>query len=461
MNNNSSPIPPNHPFLSRTPPFPFPDGSTSQFIRPSQFGRAPRPLCPRPVFGSTDIRERKKVAPQVPNPPRRANSHQPSTLGPAFVHAQALPHSSPSLSSNSQSPTKISSPQQASLKDLSMSTLQSKSHVSKYTPSTIRDDKPTAATPDPSISPHKALIASGRQSPSTSGSLRSGKSSLHPQESHKHHPQVDGLHHGAPALQHSSPNFQRPKLKQDEEEIVSEALAFLEEYKKKKSAEKVQKSDHNVEIADNTPQDADKDTESKETVDENCSGQDKSGVKGELVKHFEKLGSSETVAFKENSKCSEEGESRQSKVDDQPFPTPPAVNCKRSSFSVDKRKSVMDASIQELSTLLANYQVGSPAVSQSSRGDQDLMLVDLTDYAEVSNVAHCLKQSELVSGLPGWFSNLGSHSSDEEERADGAELLHSKEMSMSKDAPIIAEDEILKQGFILSEPHSLSVSTTY
>ena len=117
MNNNSSPIPPNHPFLSsRPPPFPtlFPDGSTSQFTRPTQFGRAalraPRPLCPRPVFGSTDIRERKKVAPQVPNPSRRANSHQPSTLGPAFVHAQALPHSSPSLSSNSQSPTKISSP---------------------------------------------------------------------------------------------------------------------------------------------------------------------------------------------------------------------------------------------------------------------------------------------------------------------------------------------------------------
>ena len=213
MSNNSSPrVPPNHPFLIRTPPpvfckdfqapvpsppTPCADGPTSQSASAPnpQFGRAP-------IFGSTDIRERKKI-PSTPLPTvnTRSNPHQPRPAGAAYIHTKALVCSSPSRASHN--PTELI--------ELSSVTPSGKSSIQqldliKY-PSQeagINSSSQDASTP----------TFQNTQSPPT-----------------------------VPHFQQSHPTSWSPgsdagiKMKQEEEAIVSEALAFLQEHMRKKAAE--------------------------------------------------------------------------------------------------------------------------------------------------------------------------------------------------------------------------------
>jgi len=243
-------------------------------------------------------------------------------------------------------------------------------------------------------------------------------------------------------------------MKQEEEEaIVSEALAFLQEHMRKKAAET-----------------------------DPASGFDT--LKGDVKKH--------------HGKEDERGDKSPNP------PNIPSTTSERASFSEEKKSSVMDASIQELSTLLLECH-GGPAKGVEG-GENDPILVDLTDSADVLSllkppsqleaipkhfpyamhldveVLHSVKeevvprvkdvpfiaedpslQSELIpKHPPRWFSNSTcSDSSDEEgEIQEAKEAEQKKKGSVVENgshATFIAQDELLVQGFILSEPHSLEV----
>ena len=173
------------------------------------------------------------------------------------------------------------------------------------------------------------------------------------------------------------------------------------------------------------------------------------------------------------------------------------------SFSEDKKNSVMDASIQELSTLLQKCQDG-PAKGVEG-GENDPILVDLTDSAadalgllktpsqldafskhkampldvllsvkevevtrarDVSFYAEdpSLRSELIPKNPPQWFSNpTCSDLSDEEveiQEVEGSEQKKKGGIAENgSHATFIAQDEVLVQGFILSEPHSLAVSS--
>ena len=431
MSNNSSPrVPPNHPFLIRTPPPAFckdfqarapsyPNGPTSQFastLRP-QFGRLPAPVEKAPVFGSTDIRERKKIAPlaSTPVPPllppanTRSKPHQPSQLGPADIHSKALVGSSPSPSShNPTQPRKLPSV-----------TPSGKSSTQQL--DLIKYPSQCASTPNLQNIQSPPLVSHFQQS--------------HPSWS--------------PGSDAST------RMEQDEEAIVSEALAFLQEHMRKKAAETV------------------------------------SGfgtLKEEVKKHHGK-----------------EDESKEKSPNSSNIPS---ATSERASVPEDKKNSVMDASIQELSTLLLVECQDGPAKGVEGGGN-DPILVDLTDSADVLgllktpsqlegipkhfpyampldvDVLHSVKEEEVAmvkdvsvfaedpslrSDLipkdpPRWFSNSTcSDSSDEEaEVQDVEEAERKKKGGIAENeshAPFIAQDELLMQGFIISEPHSLTVSSS-
>jgi len=511
MSNNSSPrVPPNHPFLIQTPPalcgnFQARASSSSHLTRPTsqltrtprfegppQFGRAPRPQCP--IFGSTDIRERKKppIATPVPSqlpsvctPPRRNSPHQPSSLGPAYIKPETLFCSSPPLSS--QSPKFL--PLQAS--DIPV-TPGSKS--SFQPPEVVKPD--TVEHP-----PQEAAIA--EHPPHEAGAYSSSQCAT------------------APIFQSASPpsvpSFQQPhsswsdaesrmKKKEEEEQIVSEALAFLQEHKRKKAAQ--QKSAHG------------ESTETKNTTeDANWAGQMTPLLL--RARNFEGLQSIES-----DPACSEENDWK-GKASNPPSFLP---NCNGTSatsgrdlLSEDKKSSVMDASIQELSTLLLDCQYGLTKGVQGAVDAQDCVLVDLTESADVTDrvgllnpplqseiipkffpysmpldveVLHLVKEEEMPreknvteapilqsesipTQPPQWFSNTTcSDLSDEEEMLacvapQNTELYYVKEKETQEmtelqqkekadaaengpHAPFFAQDELLVQGFILSESHSLA-----
>ena len=115
---DSGKVPLNHPFLTRSPTSWHRSSDEGQARTCSTSGGSARTLlsessCPRPtLFGSTDIRERKKIpppdsttpprpiksAPPAPVQEKRHKTHQPSSLGPAFVHSGDLICSSPAQS---------------------------------------------------------------------------------------------------------------------------------------------------------------------------------------------------------------------------------------------------------------------------------------------------------------------------------------------------------------------------
>ena len=164
----------------------------------------------------------------------------------------------------------------------------------------------------------------------------------------------------------------------------------------------------------------------------------------------------------------------------------------------------MDASIQELSTLLLVECQDGPAKGVEGGGN-DPILVDLTDSADVLgllktpsqleaipkhfpyampldvDVLHSVKEEEVAmvkdvsvfaedpsmrSDLipkdpPRWFSNSTcSDSSDEEAEMQDVEEEKGGIAENESHAPFIAQDELLMQGFIISEPHSLTVSSS-
>ena len=214
-------------------------------------------------------------------------------------------------------------------------------------------------------------------------------------------------------------------MEQDEEAIVSEALAFLQEHMRKKAAE-------------------------------TASGFDTS--KEEVKKHHGK-----------------EDESKEKSPNSSNIPS---ATSERASVPEDKKNSVMDASIQELSTLLLVECQDGPAKGVEGGGN-DPILVDLTDSAPsvkeeevamVKDVSVFAEDPSLRSDLipkdpPRWFSNSTcSDSSDEEAEVQDVEEAERKKTGgiaeNESHAPFIAQDELLMQGFIISEPHSLTVSSS-
>ena len=427
MSNQSSPrVPPNHPFLIRTPPpafckdfqarapsLPTPrvNGPTSQSASTlhHQFGRLPAPVVKAPVFGSTDIRERKKIAaaPLLPPVNTGSNPHQLSPLGSADIHSKALFCSSPSPPSQSQNP--------------------------KFPPTKPRE--PPSETPSGKSSNQQKGVHSSSQCASTP-TIKNTQSLPHFQQSH-------------PSW--SPGSDAGTKMKQEEEAIVSEALAFLQEHMKKKAAE------------------TDPDT------------------------------------LEEEVKKKHHGKADEREVKSSNLPNIPSLTSERASFSEEKKNSVMDASIQELSTLLVDCPDG-PAKGVEG-GENNPILVDLTDSADVLGllkppsqsetipkhfpfampldleVLHSVKEEEMPrvkdvsfiaenpslrselmpKHLPRWFSNpTCSDSSDEEGEmveVEGAEQKRKAGIAENEPhAAFIAQDELLVQGFILSEPHSLAVS---
>ena len=111
---DSGKVPLNHPFLKRSPTSWHRSSDEVQARTCSTSGGSARTLlsessCPRPIlFGSTDIRERRKIAPPdsitiksaplAPGQEKRHKTHQPSSLGPAFAHSGDLLGSSPAQS---------------------------------------------------------------------------------------------------------------------------------------------------------------------------------------------------------------------------------------------------------------------------------------------------------------------------------------------------------------------------
>ena len=111
---DSGKVPLNHPFLTRSPTSWHRSSDEGQARTCSTSGGSARTLlsessCPRPIlFGSTDIRERRKIAPPdsitiksaplAPGQEKRHKTHQPSSLGPAFAHSGDLLGSSPAQS---------------------------------------------------------------------------------------------------------------------------------------------------------------------------------------------------------------------------------------------------------------------------------------------------------------------------------------------------------------------------
>ena len=111
---DSGKVPLNHPFLTRSPTSCHRSSDEGQARTCSTSGGSARSLlsessCPRPtLFGSTDIRERRKIAPPdsitiksvplAPGQEKRHKTHQPSSLGPAFAHSGDLLGSSPARS---------------------------------------------------------------------------------------------------------------------------------------------------------------------------------------------------------------------------------------------------------------------------------------------------------------------------------------------------------------------------
>ena len=187
--------------------------------------------CPRPtLFGSTDIRERRKIAPPdsitiksaplAPGQEKRHKTHQPSSLGPAFAHSGDLLCSSPAQSRPevpSRGPVQLRFPSQRKLIPFH--------HI--------------PATSDLTPAPRTAFPAQNIND--SSNVVRDDVTLDH---SPTNHANTKNLEQPFFAQTQGPENDVQQKAKQEEkEQIVSEALAFLQEHLKKKAAERKLKDD--------------------------------------------------------------------------------------------------------------------------------------------------------------------------------------------------------------------------
>ena len=243
-------------------------------------------------------------------------------------------------------------------------------------------------------------------------------------------------------LQTQSPdNDVQQKVKQQEkEEIVSEALAFLQEHLKKKAAAERKLNDDD--FLRSPSQGGGKVTSS------NCQ---------EVP-----VGLDQEELFPKNKtvvKASEESAD---------LPVTMVNEFSAQHTAEDEKKSVLDVSIQELSALLLNCPcpdrdalVGNDLIG-GHRQDENSLLVDLLGSDDKSSNPPF--QPELVTKhIPRLFSDLKEEmavaDSSEKTKEDEPELeeLEAKTGAKEVQGLHLVEDEVLVQGFILSEAHSLMV----
>ena len=217
---------------------------------------------------------------------------------------------------------------------------------------------------------------------------------------------------------------------------MSEALAFLQEHLKKKAAERKLKDD---DVLCNPSQGGGKATSS------NCQvslDEEESSLKNKTVVKASEDSADLSVAMANDSSAQHAAE--------------------------DGKKSVLDVSIQELSALLLNCPCPDrDALVENDligghRQDENSLLVDLLGSDDKSSNPPF--QPELVTkNIPRLLSDLKEEmavaDSSEKTKEDEPELEELEAKTGAKEAQGLhpVEDEVLVQGFILSEAHSLVV----
>ena len=424
---DSGKVPLNHPFLTRSPTSWHRSSDEGQARTCSISGGSARTLlsessCPRPtLFGSTDIRERRKIAPPdsitiksaplAPGQEKRHKTHQPSSLGPAFAHSGDLLGSSPAQSR----------PEVPSRGFPSQRKLIPFHHISA-----ISDLTPAS---------RKALPAQNIND--SSNVVRDDVTLDH---SPTNHANTKNLEQPFFAQTQGPENDVQQKAKQEEkEQIVSEALAFLQEHLKKKAAERKLKDD---DVLCNPSQGGGKVTSSNCQEVQVSLHQEESFLKNKTVVKAPEDSADLPVTMVNDSSAQHAAENR--------------------------KKSVLDVSIQELSALLLNYPcpdrdalVGNDLIG-GHRQDENSLLVDLLGSDDkTSNPSF---QPELVTkNIPRLLSDLKEEmavaDSSEKTKEDEPELEELEAKTGAKEAQGLhpVEDEVLVQGFILSEAHSLVV----
>ena len=213
---------------------------------------------------------------------------------------------------------------------------------------------------------------------------------------------------------------------------MSEALAFLQEHLKKKAAERKLKDD---DVLCNPSQGGGKVTSS------NCQvslDEEESFLKNKTVVKASEDSADMSVTMVNDSSAQHAAE--------------------------DGKKSVLDVSIQELSALLLNCPcpdrdalVGNDLIG-GHRQDENSLLVDLLGSDDKSSNPPF--QPELVTkNIPRLLSEMAVADSSEKTKEDEPELEELEAKTGAKEAQglHLVEDEVLVQGFILSEAHSLVV----
>ena len=425
---DSGKVPLNHPFLTRSPTSWHRSSDEGQARTCSTSGGSARSLlsessCPRPtLFGSTDIRERRKIAPPdsitiksaplAPGQEKRHKTHQPSSLGPAFVHSGDLLGSSPA-----RSRPEVPSRGLVQLRFPSQRKLIPFHHI--------------PATSDLSPAPRKALPA---QNINDSSNVVRGDVTL--DHSPSNHANTKNLEQPFFAQTQGPEHDVQQKAKQEEkEQIVSEALAFLQEHLKKKAAVRKLKDD---DVLCNPSQAGGKVTSS------NCQvslDEEESILKNKTAVNASEDSAMSVTMFNDSSTRHAAG---------------------------DGKKSVLDVSIQELSALLMNCPCPDrDALVENDligghRQDENSLLVDLLGNDDKSSNPPF--QPELVTkNIPRLLSDLKEEmavaDSSEKTKEDEPELeeLEAKTGAKEVQGLNLVEDEVLVQGFILSEAHSLMV----
>ena len=424
---DSGKVPLNHPFLTRSPTSWHRSSDEGQARTCSTSGGSARTLlsessCPRPtLFGSTDIRERRKIAPPdsitiksaplAPGQEKRHKTHQPSSLGPAFAHSGDLLGSSPARSR----------PEVPSRGFPSQRKLIPFHHIS--------------ATSDLTPASRKALPAQNIND--SSNVVRDDVTLDH---SPTNHANTKNLEQPFFAQTQGPENDVQQKAKQEEkEQIVSEALAFLQEHLKKKAAERKLKDD---DVLCNPSQGGGKVTSSNCQEVQVSLHQEESFLKNKTVVKAPEDSADLPVTMVNDSSAQHAAENR--------------------------KKSVLDVSIQELSALLLNCPCPDrDALVENDligghRQDENSLLVDLLGSDEKSSNPPF--QPELVTNnIPRLLSDLKEEmavaDSSEKAKEDEPELEELEAKTGAKEAQGLhpVEDEVLVQGFILSEAHSLVV----
>ena len=221
---------------------------------------------------------------------------------------------------------------------------------------------------------------------------------------------------------------------------MSEALAFLQEHLKKKAAERKLKDD---DVLCNPSQGGGKVTSSNCQEVQVSLHQEESFLKNKTVVKAPEDSADLPVTMVNDSSAQHAAENR--------------------------KKSVLDVSIQELSALLLNYPCPDrDALVENDligghRQDENSLLVDLLGSDDKSSNPPF--QPELVTkNIPRLLSDLKEEmavadSSEKTKEEDRPELEELEAKTQAKEAQglHLVEDEVLVQGFILSEAHSLMV----